>query len=456
MEQFPCVQRVEAALLSCGVGGDTGLLAAVSGGPDSVALLHMLKSLSRRGKIGALYAAHMNHGLRGARAEADAAFVRALCAGWGVPLYEECADAAALRAAEDMTLEEAARSARYAFLRRSREACGARYIVTAHQMDDQAETVLLHLMRGAGLAGLCGMRVCAGDLLRPLLTTPRDELAAYLREEGLSYCMDETNLVPGCLRNRIRLELVPLLKREYNPSLAEGLSRTASLLGEDEAYLLGQAGAALEKAALPSGGYSCAALLALPGPLQSRAVRIALERAGALYDLQQGGIESVCALLGARTGAHRALPRGLEARVSYGALLIGRPKPPLPADFETPLLVPGETGTPAGRYVTRFAPALRKDEGGRVAYVDADKLPSGTVVRRRRPGDRFFPLGAAGGRKLREYLIDKKFDRAARELPLVAAGTEVLFFPGGAVSERVRVGGGASRILRVEFFDAES
>ena len=452
MEQKSCALRVEEALQCCGVGPDTALLAAVSGGPDSVALLHMLCGLQQRGVLGALHAAHMHHGLRGAQADADAAFVCALCSEWSVPLYTERADVAELARAEDMTLEEAARTARYAFLRRIRLECGANYIVTAHQLDDQAETVLLHLLRGTGLAGLCGMRMDSGDLLRPLLSVSRDEILRYLAQAGLSYCMDETNLAPGCLRNRIRLELLPLLQTEYNPSIAQGLSRMARLLGEDEAYLAGEAEAALDRAALPGGGYARAVLAQLPGPLQSRAVRIALERAGALYDLQQGGIQSVCALLTARTGAKRALPNGMEARASYEALLIGKP-PELLAVEQMPLLVPGEIRTPAGMYTAQVVPALRTDEGGLVAYLDADKLPGDAVVRRREPGDRFFPLGARGERKLKEYLIDKKFDRTARARPLIASRAQVLFFPGGAVSEALRVDEKTTRILRVEFLD---
>lgn len=402
--------------------------------------------------MGGLYAAHMNHGIRAEQADADAAFVRLLCASWDVPLFEECADVPALRRKEGMTLEEAARSARYAFLRRAKENCGAHFLVTAHHMDDQAETVLLHMLRGCGLAGLCGMQVCAGDVLRPFLTTTRQEILAYIAQEGLSYRTDETNLEPGCLRNRIRLTLLPQLKREYNPSITEGLCRMAGLLHEDEAYLNAQAEHALEQAALPGGGYARAQLASLEKPVQSRAVRIALERAGALYDMQLGGVQSVCALLHARTGAHMALPRGIQVRISYDALFIERPDQLLSDAFETPLVWPGETKTPAGRFYAQLSQTWHTDEGANVAYLDTDSLPQDIVVRRRRPGDRFQPLGAAGSRKFKEYLIDKKFPRAQRERPILASGQEVFYFPGGTISHKARVREDTVQILRVEYF----
>lgn len=451
MGDYACVLRVAALLKEYNIAGGTGLLVGISGGPDSVALLHMLRCLREVGICG-LYAAHMHHGIRGKYADADAAFVHALCSEWAIPLFEERADVPSLSKCDDLTLEEAARIARYAFLRRAKEECGARYIVTAHHRNDQAETVLLHLLRGAGLAGLCGMRVCTGDILRPLLTTPHEDILSYLKQEGLAYCTDESNFEPGCARNRIRLELLPLLKEEYNPSVVDSLCRMAELLSEDEALLHAQAERELDEARLPQGGYSCDALLRLPMALQSRAVRIALEREGALYDMQRGGIQSVCALLRARTGAHMKLPRSLQARISYGALII-EPVPTAPNEFEAPFLWPGNTATPYGRFEARFVDSLRMNENVRIAYFDADRLPPNSCVRKRMAGDRFHPLGAPGMRKLKDYLIDKKIPRPERDTPLIASGQNVLFFPGGTVSETVRVRDGTRRILRVEYLE---
>ncbi len=452
MGEYACVLRAAALLKEYDVAGETGLLVGISGGPDSVALLHVLHHISISEGGPRLSAAHMHHGIRGRSADEDAAFVRDLCGEWGIPLFEERVDAVSLSKQGNLTLEEAARIARYAFLRRAKQECGARFIVTAHHRGDQAETVLLHLLRGAGLAGLCGMQVCSGDILRPFLTTSRDELLAYLEDEGLCYRTDESNFETGCMRNRIRLELLPLLEKEYNPSVTDSLCRMAELLFEDESLLHAQAEQALDAARLPQGGYAREDLIRLPMSLQSRAVRIALEREGALYDMQRGGIQRVCALLHARTGARVILPRSMQARISYGAFIIE----PIVSDeskFETPFLWPGVIHIPKGRLIAQFVDSLRRDEDARVGYIDADKLPPDVCVRKRMPGDRFHPLGAPGMRKLKEYLIDKKIPRPERDIPLIASGQNVLFFPGGAVSQTVRVRDGTQRILRVEYLE---
>ncbi len=450
MELEGCAARVAAAFAANGIMQQEGLLVGVSGGMDSVALLHILCALRAAGSVKELFAAHVNHGIRAA-AENDAAFVRALCASWNVTLYETRADVPKLRAESGQTLEEAARDARYAFLREAKQKSGADWIVTAHHMDDQAETVLMHLLRGTGLAGLCGMKAVSGDIVRPLLGVSRGELAAYAEENALSYRTDETNLEPCCLRNRIRLELLPLLREGYNPSISEGLARMAALLSEDDAYLTAEAEQRLMEAMLPAGGYDRKRIAALPMPIQSRAVRLMLLKEGALYNLQQAGINRLCALLQGRTGARMELPNGTEAYVRYGAIIIGKPKGKDAEPFETHFVWPGATHTPMGVYTAAFADDFRRDEGALIAYMDADRLPNNAVVRVRRPGDRFYPLNAPGERKLKEYLIDKKVDPPARELPLIAAGRDVLFFPGGTVSHSVRVREDTRRILRVKF-----
>ncbi len=451
MELEGCTAKVAAAIAANGIGQQDGLLVGISGGPDSVALLHMLCGLRQSGQVKRLFAAHVNHGIRSAPAEEDAAFVRALCAEWDVALYETRVDVPKLQLELGQTLEEAARSARYAFLREAKQASGSSWIVTAHHMDDQAETVLLHLLRGTGLAGLCGMKAVSGDIFRPLLDVSRAELLAYAEANGLSYRTDETNMEPCCLRNRIRLELLPLLREGYNPSISEGIARMAALLGEDEAYLAAEAAQRLLEAELPSGGYDRKLLASLPMPIQTRAVRMMLSREGALYNLQQAGVYRLCTLLKGRTGTRMELPNGMEAQVHYDAIIIGKPEADGVEPVETTWLWPGETKTPQGAYIAEFTPGWRQDESAFVAYMDADKLPAEAVVRTRRPGDRFRPLNAPGTRKLKDYLIDKKFPQTERRLPLIASGGDVLFFPGGTVAHAVRVGEETKRVLRVAF-----
>ena len=453
MKRDGCTAQVEAAIAANSIAKEDGLLAAVSGGADSVALFHILIGLRASGRVKNLSAAHVDHGIRETSAE-DAAFVRTLCTAWDVPLLETRVDVPALCRSTGQTMEETARNARYAFLREAKEACNAKWIVTAHHMDDQAETVLLHLLRGAGLNGLCGMRAVSGDIFRPLLLVSREALLSYIKENGLLYRTDESNLEPGCLRNQIRLELLPFLQQEFNPSIAEGLSRMAGLLLQDEEYLNEEAGKRLDGARLVQGGYKRETLAALPAPIKTRAIRLALERESALYNMSHSRILRVCDLLTARTGARVALPNGMEARASYEAFLIEHPRRGEAEAFETRFIWPGETKTPLGSYHTEFVDAMQK-EAGFTAYMDADKLPPDAMVRRRIPGDRFHPLGAPGGRKLKEYLIDKKVLPAMRELPLIASGRDVLFFPGGTIAHAVRVNADTRRIVRVVFSPAQ-
>ena len=209
------------------------VVAGVSGGADSVALLHILKALEERLSI-TVAAAHFNHRIRGESADADEAFVKALCERLSVPLL--CGGADVLKAAkeEGKTLEQAARDLRYAFLEEARQHFGAAYIAVAHHMDDQAETVLMHLVRGAGAAGLRGMQPKRGRIIRPLLFLRRQEIEAYLAENSIPYRTDETNLLREGTRNRIRLDVMPYLSEHLNEHAAENIAAAAALLGEDE------------------------------------------------------------------------------------------------------------------------------------------------------------------------------------------------------------------------------
>ena len=430
----------------------SSVVAGVSGGADSVALLHTLWSLAPAMGL-RLYAAHLNHGIRGAAADADEEFVRGLCEFYGVPLYRGHADVPSLAHSRGQTLEQAGRDARYGFLEEARRYFGADVIAVAHHMDDQAETLLLHLARGTGLRGLTGMRPKRGRVIRPLLALRRSEIEAYLLQEGLAFCTDETNLLREGTRNRLRLDVLPYLAEYVNPAIVPSLSATAELLAQDEAYLCKEAAAALAKARRGEHAYDRAALLALPPALQSRAVRMALAEAGAAQDIARIHVEQVSALLGARTGARLHLP-GADAWVNYSLLHIGTWKKA--EAFELPLAYSGETSTPGGTFFAEETPVGSLVREPFTACFDADKLPAqGLCVRTRLPGDRFFPLNAPGRRKLKEFFIDKKVPREKRDMPLIACGQEILFVPGHCISDTVKVEEKTTRILCVTYMPRE-
>lgn len=383
----------EQALLPEGAA----VVAALSGGPDSVAMLSLLLSL--RGELGlTIQAAHYNHHLRGAASDADEEFCRALCGQLGVPLACGGGDAAASARGTGQSLETAARRLRYGFLL-SRDGL----IATAHTADDNLETVLLNLTRGTALRGLGGIPPRRGRVIRPLLCLTRREIEAYLTENGLPFVSDETNAQGFCRRNRLRQTAVPALLRE-NPSLLRNLPHTLAALREDEAFLRDQAASLLAGAAR-GGGWAVEPLAAAPRPLRRRALRAILEDAG-LRDVTLAHLERAEALLHSGPSARADLPGGLVLRRAYGLLLTGAPAEEPFAPF--PLPMPGTAALSGGRTLLCRGP-LPCDGASRSFLLRLSEAP---LVRTRRPGDRLRLSG--GGKSVKKWMIDRKLPAGTR------------------------------------------
>lgn len=296
----------------------TVVLCAVSGGRDSVALLHLLRSLA--GEMGfALEAAHFNHRLR-PTADRDEAFVRDLCQSWGVPLTVGSGDAAALAREAGRGTEDAARQLRYRFLAETARTVGAGRVAVAHHRQDNAETVLLHLLRGAGPRGMSGMSPIRDSIIRPLLETDRRDIDAYVRENHLPYVEDETNTDPAYTRNRLRLEVLPLLE-EIAPGCTCRLAETADIFRAEDAYMEREAAALLP----PGDSLPVSALEGRDTALRRRMVRSMARRAGVELTVRQ--TEAVLAL---SAGGCLDLPEGLMVCRRDGALRFRRavPLPP--------------------------------------------------------------------------------------------------------------------------------
>lgn len=312
------VAAVDRALRTAGAAarGRT-IVVGLSGGADSVALLDALASLRRRRGL-RVVAAHLDHRLREG-SEKDAAFCEELCRRLDVPLRCGAADVRARSAREKGGVEQAARRERYAFLRRVRDEEGATAIAVAHTRDDQAETLLLRLLRGAGATGLAGMRSRSGDLLRPLLTVSRQEVLAHLGERGLAWREDPSNADLGHRRNRVRLELLPYLQERFNPGVRATLARTATLLAEEAAHLQAEAEELLGRVAREEGQALVlrrAPLAEAPTAVARAAIRQALRRAGGLAQVGAVHVERVLQLARAKapSGRRLPLPGGREAR----------------------------------------------------------------------------------------------------------------------------------------------
>ena len=455
------------------------VVVAVSGGADSLCLLGALDALRARGIPAAparIVVAHLDHGLRGPVGEADAAFVAELAGMLGLECVVGREDVAALARREKHSLEDAGRRVRYAFLRRVAAETGAERIVTGHTRDDQAETVLMHLLRGAGLVGLAGMAPLAGDIARPLLDVTRTETEAYCAARGWIPRYDASNDDLAFLRNRVRHSLLPLLERE-NPRLRETLARNAALIAADVAYLDDLARDAWQSAVMSTDAdtitFDLETLRALRLPLRTRLLREAYRRlsSASREDAEELAARHVVVadeyIRRGVIGTVRQLPGGLRLMRGRGTLTItrmpetaGRLGPSAAGStLEAVVLpVPGEVAVPALGVRVRAEPvdtsearaALEGPGSADVAYIDADSAGETLAVRMWRPGDRFQPLGMEQPKKLQDYFTDAHVPRAERaHIPLVFGRDHLLWVVGHRLDDRVRITPATRRAIRL-------
>ncbi len=429
------------------------ILVAVSGGADSVALLHCLHRLSGAMQW-KLAVAHFNHGIRGADADRDEEFVGRLAQQLGLPFVCERARLACPGAPN---LEQAARTARYAFLRRAAQSLGARKIAVGHSLDDQAETVLSRLLRGSGVEGLSGIRpVVAGVIVRPLLECRRGAIRAYLRRLQQPFREDASNRNLDFERNRIRHELIPYLERNFQRRTARVLARQADLARETAEYLDAQAGRAYEALRRPAElglTLPAAGILELPPIIRKLVVRRALcEVRGSLRGISMSHVCAVLALCRPdASGAWVRLPGNALAIREFEHLAITAAAAPVTHFYRYELSVPGRCEVPeAGMiFIADFAEGAGQGLGADRAALRSDALPASLVIRPWLPGDRY---GGPGHRKLKKVFNQERIPlRERRRLPVVAAGEAVVWVPGlrPAKSFIARPGSGRCVLLQV-------
>lgn len=429
------------------------VLVGVSGGADSVALLHLLHVLC--GSEGmALTVAHLHHGLRGDAAEEDLQFVRQLAWKLGRPCLADRVDVPALARERKISIEMAAREARYDFFRRAAAEAGADRVALAHHADDQAETILLRLLRGAGGAGLGGMAPLAVvrglTLVRPLLGVSRAALRGFLRAHGLRWREDATNADTALLRNRVRAELVPLLEARFQPALREVLGRTAELLRDDEAALADLASCAADRARTPSGDLAWAVLSGLPIAVRRR-VLLGWLRAGGVPE-SRIDVSLVRRVEALPVQGRLALPGGSTV-FRVGARLVLEAKGRTTASFEAALAVPGEVVWPEAGCIISARRGRGIARGPWSATISPERLAGRALaVRSWRPGDAFRPWGMEGTVKLQDVWVDRKVPRAERGLqPVIACGSEIVWVPGYRIAAAWALAGSRSPCVRLAF-----
>ena len=456
------IAKVKATVRQYGMlsPGDR-VVVAVSGGPDSICLLRALRDLSLHYGI-SLHVAHLDHQFRGEGSAADARFVEGLAKDLGLPATIGRRDVPAYCAERGLSAQAGAREVRYAFLKEIAGTIRADKVAVGHTMNDQAETFLMRIIRGAGMEGLSAIPPVRQDIIRPLIGVTRDEVLAYLREHGQDFVTDPSNLKPVYARNRIRQDVLPVLER-VNPRIVETLAAEAALLRDEDSVIARALGDRLPTV-LQRDGYSLRidreAFNALPPALRRRALRHAVllaagEGSCGLSSVQTD--EALAFMESALTGRALDLPGGLVLSREYHALVIRAREQE--QEFCITLAVPGTTAVPGAFLsvecaVQDFLPAPDSDSGENnlwQAVFDYDKMNLPLYVRSRRPGDRFQPAGMGGGsKKLQDYFVDEKVPRTKRiSIPLLATEKHVVWIMGMRTDGRFLPDAATEKVLVV-------
>lgn len=444
------------------------VVVAVSGGADSVCLLYILNNLKSRLNI-SLHIAHLNHGLRARESDNDARFVTRLTKKLGLPVTVRREGVAEYKKYKKYSLEEAAREKRYEFFADVVTRENADCVSVAHTRDDNVETILMHILRGSGISGLRGLlpvsvlqsgeEKLAMNVVRPLLLLSRSEIEEYCDYLKIKPRVDSSNLSITFTRNRIRLELLPQL-RIYNPRVDEALLRLAVIADEETRFLEEQAAQIWSEVVEEYGSaisLDIKKIVHLPEIIQRQLLRWAVKYLrGSTKDIEAFHIEDMIKFISKPAGKTLCLPQGLRLHTEHNKLILSRddieicPFPPMEQHV---LQVPGETEVP-GWMVT--ATILNNTNGGFegnfIARLDYEKTGKELLVRSRRMGDVFQPLGMTQPKSLQRFMIDAKIPRNWRDhVPLVCNPEQVLWLVGWRIDERYKVMPGTNKILRLEF-----
>ncbi len=465
-EKSNLLRKISNYLLqSCRVRRGDDLIVGCSGGPDSTALLHILHRLSGALDLH-LTAVHLNHGLRGSESDADEKLVRDMCSRWGIPLIIRTLAAGELHGRSE-SLEEAARRVRLGFLREVRQEHGADAVALGHHRDDQAETVIMALMRGAGPTGIAGIRPRRGPFIHPLLQISKQKIMQYLDKNQLQYRIDASNLEAEFTRNRIRLQLLPQLREQFNPAIDSLLVQTAEIVRAEDRLVQKTVGDAFRRLATTRGFApgSCERILEFnrqhflsePVAVQRRLLRLAFALIkGDKRNLTFEHVEETRnKIAGGEVGTRLHLPDGVSVRIHYRTFSLlprcqeGKSRRVSPCLLPIPgkvmlrggvslrarLLTPQQT-----KWVRQALLKRRQRLLVTHTFIDYNKVDLPLVVRPRRSGDRMQPLGMQGHKKVKDILVDEKIPWLVRDsIPLVVSGSRIVWLSGLRVSEHYKV-----------------
>ncbi len=431
--------------------GDSVLI-AVSGGRDSCTLLHSMHMLREEFHL-QIAVAHFNHGFRGEESDGDEEFVRRLCDQLGVPCHSQKCNLPERMRLTHLSAQEASRIERYEYLSHTARTIGASKILLGHTLDDQTETILLNIIRGTGVDGLKGILPFKNDLVRPLLCLTREETGKYCEDAGIAYRTDRSNESVKYLRNRIRLELLPLLRKEYNPSIDRSLRRLGDIAYEESNYMddhVSELASRILHSVSDGVVFRAEDLLSQPLALRRRLIRHAIEmiqgsEENITYDQVQSFLNAITISRTGVTWEETLQGERVRLRLSKGKGSILHLSPQVSVlPFEYPLNIPGITPIPAVnaevecRYSNQFE--MIRFANPYMAWMDVDKLSFPLILRNRRSGDRFKPLGMQEPVKLKDYLIGKKVPKGQKDLiTIISDANAIVWVAGYTIDDRVKI-----------------
>lgn len=453
------------------------VVAGVSGGADSIAMLHILKSLQK--EIGfSMEVVHVHHGIRGQEADRDEQFVEKICRDWGIPFRSRHYPVPELSGKWKLGEEETGRIVRKQAFQEEKKRLGFSgeqskkngqfRVALAHNRNDLAETMLHHLARGTGIRGLSGIQAVNGEIIRPVLCLERKEIVNYLKERGISYITDSSNLSDDYTRNRIRNHILPAMEQKINAKAVEHMAETARVLAEADSYLQ-KKGRELLVGCRKENGYLLDEKFFAQDPiLQEYAVMEAFEiLSGKRKDFTSLHVDQVLSLQKKENGRYINLPESLRVIRQYGGVCL---KKNSASDRENDastekkvsaglremsmeLPVPGILESPFGVFESKiFSYKKQKiEEKKYTKWFDYDRIKQTLVIRHRQPGDRICLFDGGGSKKLKDYLIDRKIPAQKRDqLWLLADGSDILWIIGDRISAAYKVTAESQRILQAE------
>ena len=461
------------------IGKKDMVLAGVSGGSDSMAMLHILKELQKKLDF-TLRVVHVHHGIRGKEADRDRSFVENICRKWQIPCTVYCYDVPGLSREWKLGEEETGRIVRKEAFQREAAVCGMKIkIALAHNQEYLAETMLHNLCRGTGLRGLCTMRPADGEIIRPILCLSREKIAGYLKQKKIPHIQDSTNLSDEYTRNRIRHHILPMLEQQVNGKAAAHMAETAARISQAEEYLTQQSCQVLREFQKDNGYYFTKKFFMEPQIIRIYALQQAMEQlAGRRKDLTAVHYDKVLELYEMQTGRRISLPYRMEARRDYEGVRLFRYGEEKSAgvtnqahessdirtgktvcekecaDREWQIRIPGTVTSPLGIFTAEiFSYEGQKiEEKKYTKWLDYDKIKKNPHIRTRRTGD-YMVINAQGNtKKLNRCMIDEKIPSEYRDsIPLIACGNEILWMVGSRMNERYKINPQTRKVLVLNY-----